>query len=295
VPFSSTPATGDLTFGAGQTTAQIFELALTRFNAVLAMNHPSIQDTVARIGKARALLNLGRYNEAAAAVAGVRTNFVYNVDFSSTTSLPGNGVYYQINSEKRSSSASQEGVNGLEFFNRSVTGNNVPATLDPRVPVNRTGNGLSTTVPHFSQQKYPTRGTAIPLATGLEARLIEAEAQMKAGNFAGTLTILNALRATPPPLGFTLSSTLAPLTDPGTVAGQQQMLFRERAFWLYLTAHRLGDLRRMIRQYNFTQAQVFPIGTPIFGGVYGTDVNLPIPQPEKNNPEFGGTCIDRNA
>jgi hypothetical protein len=289
VPFSQTPATGDINFGPGQTTTQIFELALARFNSVLGMAGAGAEQlNVARVGKARALLNLGRYAEAAAAVAAVPTGFVFNINYSATTSLPGNGVYYHINSEKRSSSASQEGTNGLQFFNRSVTTGS--ATLDPRVPVNRTGTGLSTTVPHFSQQKYPTRGAPIALATGVEARLIEAEAQLKANNFAGpggTLAILNSLRTT---------ASLPALVDPGVGGGaREQMLFRERAFWMYLTAHRLGDLRRLIRQYGYTQAQVFPVGTPIFGGAYGSDVNLPIPQPEKNNPEFGGTCIDRNA
>ena len=51
----------------------------------------------------------------------------------------------------------------------------------------------------------------------------------------------------------------------------------------------------MIRQYGFAASDVFPTGTPIFGGVYGTDVNFPIPFQERNNPEFAGECIDRNA
>jgi hypothetical protein len=40
---------------------------------------------------------------------------------------------------------------------------------------------------------------------------------------------------------------------------------------------------------------VFPSGTYTGrgGGVYGTDVNFPIPVEEDNNPNFHG-CIDRN-
>lgn len=295
VPFSESPFSGVVTFGQANTTQQIFELAIQRFDAVLAMpGAGATQLNVARVGKARALLNLGRFAEAATVAAAVPTSFVFNLSFTVPTSAPGNGVWYNINSEKRSSSASLEGTNGLQFFDRTVPGTSTApgnATIDPRVPVLHDGNGLSTTVPHFAQQKYPNRGTPLALATGIEARLIEAEAAMQAGNFAGangTLAILNSLRA-----GF--STPLPALADPGTATARQDLLFRERAFWMYLTAHRLGDLRRLIRQYGRTQAQVFPVGVTIFGSQYGTDVNLPIPQSEQNNPDFSGQCLDRNA
>jgi hypothetical protein len=49
----------------------------------------------------------------------------------------------------------------------------------------------------------------------------------------------------------------------------------------------------MVR-YSFQQNQVFPTGQTIFGAAYGTDVNLPIPFAEANNPSYTGQCIDRN-
>jgi hypothetical protein len=72
------------------------------------------------------------------------------------------------------------------------------------------------------------------------------------------------------------------------------LLFRERAFWLWGTAHRLGDLRRLIRQYSRAQNTVFPTGEYHKGGEYGTDVNFPVSSDERNNPKFTG-CIDRDA
>jgi hypothetical protein len=59
---------------------------------------------------------------------------------------------------------------------------------------------------------------------------------------------------------------------------------------------RLGDMRRLIRQYGRAQDQVFPIGKfhKPGGASYGTDVNLPVTDNEKTNPNFTG-CIDRNA
>jgi hypothetical protein len=73
------------------------------------------------------------------------------------------------------------------------------------------------------------------------------------------------------------------------------MLFKERAYWLWLTGHRLGDMRRLIRQYGRTAATVFPVGTLALrpSDTYGTDVNFIVPFPERNNPQFTG-CLNRN-
>jgi hypothetical protein len=75
-------------------------------------------------------------------------------------------------------------------------------------------------------------------------------------------------------------------------------LFSERAFWLFATGHRLGDMRRLIRQYGRDPETVFPTGDWFKGGLtYGTDVNLPLPRREQNNPNVpngGDGCLDRN-
>jgi len=79
------------------------------------------------------------------------------------------------------------------------------------------------------------------------------------------------------------------------------VLFRERAFWLYATGHRLGDMRRLIRQYGRDPETVFPTGDYYKGGLtYGEDVNLPLPRREANNPNVGNNpnpdgCLDRSA
>lgn len=76
--------------------------------------------------------------------------------------------------------------------------------------------------------------------------------------------------------------------------------------WLWLTAHRLGDLRRLVRQYDRPVDQVFPTGAHGWytaagdfvpgseGGSFGSDVNLPFHLDEGNNPEAAG-CINRDA
>jgi hypothetical protein len=143
--------------------------------------------------------------------------------------------------------------------------------------------------PFLVQLIWPTAESPLALVTGIEARMLEAEAQLKAGNDAGALATLNAARAT--------VTGLVPLTDAGSAAARVDQLFRERAFWMFGTGHRVGDLRRLVRQYGRQAGSVFPTGEWHKGGDYGGDVTIPVPQAEENNPNVpaGQTCLDRNA
>lgn len=48
-----------------------------------------------------------------------------------------------------------------------------------------------------------------------------------------------------------------------------------------MTGHRLGDTRRLIRQYQRAAETIFPTREWFRGGVtYGTGVNLPLPRRE---------------
>ena len=145
--------------------------------------------------------------------------------------------------------------------------------------------GLDNTTPQFTLLKYAEASAPVVVADGIEARLIEAEALLQTSDFGGMTSILNVLRA---------SQGLDPLGTPGTQDEAVDILFSERAFWMFATGHRLGDMRRLIRQYGRSAEEVFPGGVYLKGGSYGPDVNLPMPQEEGNNPNYAG-CIDRNA
>jgi hypothetical protein len=80
------------------------------------------------------------------------------------------------------------------------------------------------------------------------------------------MDILNDLRS---------SVALPDLVLPATAAEQVDLLYRERAFWLYLTGRRLGDLRRLIRNYGRSAETVFPTGAYRFGGTYGRATAIP--------------------
>lgn len=285
VPYSTAPlAGGDLTFGLQTTTAETFQLAVDRFTSARAATAGDMdQEYLARIGEARVLMNTGSYAAAAALVATVPTTWEYLVRSKSGSDFGQRNAIYELNqSQRRWSVSDGEGGNGILW--RTNT--------DVRVPWADNGNvGFDEFTPLYEQLKYPSWEDDTPLASGIEARLIEAEDALNMGNPAdGTwLTILNTLRS---------DVGLAALTDPGTAATRVDMFFEERARWLFATAHRLGDLRRLIRQYGRAADTVFPTGTFHKGGVYGPDVNFPISDQERENPNVpqeGQICIDRSA
>ncbi|HEX3865952.1 MAG TPA: hypothetical protein VHV78_04335, partial [Gemmatimonadaceae bacterium] len=131
-------------------------------------------------------------------------------------------------------------------------------------------------------------------ASGIDARLYEAEARLNASDIPGMMTILNALRASKQTIGTVAIPALTPLATPPDQASATALLFREKAFWTFGRGQRLPDLRRLIRQYKLTQDHVFPSGPYFKGGSYGTDVNFPVPNSEQVNPLFTA-CLDRNA
>jgi len=187
--------------------------------------------------------------------------------------------------------------------------NGVPSTIknalpfasanDPRVPVqgatnNAARKGFDGSTPWVGQLLYG-QTDPFPVLTGIDARLIEAEAKLAAGDYAGMFTILNALRTSAQTIGAkTIAAMPALVGVPTTKDAALAIYFREKAFWQFGRGFRLGDLRRLIRQYGKTQDQVFPVGAWFKGGNYGTDVNIPTNDVELTNPNFKG-CIDRNA
>ncbi len=287
VPFSET--IDSILYGDPLTTTQMFEQAVAHFDA--AIGHPAASTDIqylARIGKGRALLSLDRATEAAAAVENVvPDDWVWYNYHSNTEGRTRNGIYHLNPEAGRWSVAEGEGGNGLAFRSSG----------DPRVPWSDIGVGFDSETPLYQFDVYQAREDRFPLATGVEARLIEAEAALQGGG--NWLTILNDLRASFATLGPLLypdnppSGSLAALTDPGSATAREDLLFAERAYWLYSTAHRLGDLRRLVRQYGRGAESVFPTGAYMKGGSYGADVNFPVPQPEENNPNFA-QCLDRN-
>lgn len=76
VPFSEEDG-ATTTFGDPQTTQQVLQRAVASFDTALATVDSNRVRFAAQIGRARALLDLGQYAQAAAAVTGVPTTYRY--------------------------------------------------------------------------------------------------------------------------------------------------------------------------------------------------------------------------
>ena len=253
-------------YGPPTTTDQAFEGALADFELAITYGVDSSRVlNLARIEKGRTLLGLGRFAEAKDAVSSVPTDYLWNA-FYTTSSF---GLWNPVSAfspfaELLRSIGKQEGANGLDFSGAG----------DPRLVATPAGTAADGVTELYTPGKYPDGNAAIVLASGIEARLIEAEAALQAGDPAW-LSILNALRATQG------SPALPAITDPGTSAARTDVLFRERAFWLFGTGHRLADLRRLISRYGRPTETVFPTGSYRLGGIYGTATSIPFPGVEE--------------
>ena len=265
---------GDPVYGTPLSTDQLFAKAVADFDSALVYSADSVRlMNLARIGRGRALLEAGKFTDAAAAVTSVPTGYTYTLQYSAAQP---NGVYSIINVSRWLTVSDHEGQNGLDF--RSAN--------DPRVRTTFVGKGVDGFTDVYGDASYSALTSPIVLASGVEARLIEAEGALRAGDASTALQILNALRATLP--------GLAPLTLQGSDAGRVDQLFRERAFWLFATGHRLGDLQRLVGQYARPQGTVFPVGPYKNGQTYGGDTDFPPDVTQLNNPAYTG-CSSRGA
>ena len=186
-------------FGGPMSSDSMSRRAVADFDSALVQAADSARIlNWARIGKGRALLNLGRYADAAAAVNAVPTSFVWNAELSTAAGSATNDVW-NVNSTGGITVSNNEGGNGLDYVEAN----------DPRVPTQFLMTGTDGITPVYLFTKYTSLNSPIPMATGIEARLIEAEAQLQANpGGAGWLSTLNSLRAT------MVTPALPPLTDP---------------------------------------------------------------------------------
>src|SRR5690606_25635640 len=126
-----------------------------------------------------------------------------------------NDMYFQLNQRV-------EGTVGDAFQN----------TGDPRVPVLNTGlKGADNVTARWDQKKYPDQFTPMPMGTWQEARLIEAEAAIRAGQTPAGVGLLNEVRA---------AAELPALNTAMPNADALTALRSERKLELFLTGRRFS-------------------------------------------------------
>ena len=263
-------------------------LALNRFNQAIAIavagrgSSPLAADSIAnfaRVGAARASLNLGRRTEAITFASAVDTSFNFQADYvaSANTNLQ-NSLWTRVNGQNK-----QLGVHPLmqnlkdprvRYVTKAVLGHNQLTLLNtPYSP--RTFSTFT-----YVDSTTIAQNSKIEIASGLEARYILAEASLGGGaggwSTSQITDFVNARRA------YGKESPYDPATD--LFAAVRDEKRRD----LYLGARRLGDLRR----YKAQQVgDFFPSGQHPNKewGLYGSATCYIITQDEMSvNPNVAG-------
>jgi hypothetical protein len=304
IPFGDLNADGSPNYGVPISTGAMDTIALRKFDSASALAAGDTNNTeilaLSQVGRARVLLDLGLFAAAGAtADSALLTDGTLNYQLENSLNSPRqyNGVWQYVQGNNAWGVVNLKGGNGLNFI----------SAQDPRilwVDSHQNGSlGVSQNPDDtvYFDLKYPTKGTSATLASAVEATLISAEVDLHAGNIPSWAGKLNALRAqsgltqtfldtvatSPSVVVDTIRGPLPPLSADSTTLASDSMRvevhFREREFWLWLTGTRLGDLRRLLRQYNGGQWGThndFPQNEP------GNDIRFPAPIGETNNPHF---------
>jgi hypothetical protein len=231
---------GVIGLGGSLTPAQLFDSAEVRFTraitAATAAGDASVLN-LAYVGRARARINKGQKPGAADDAARVPVGFVYNATADATIGRRNNRIFQQVN---------QSNATTVAPAYRTLN--------DPRVSV----TDLNRTAPDqvnrlWNQNKYASLTATYPIASGVEAQLILAEAR---GGTEG-VAILNTLRAR--------SGVALPALTGAETANFDGAVAEERRRELFLQGNRWFDVKR----FNLPQV---PAANTLYskGGVYGT-------------------------
>lgn len=231
------------------TPAATLALAEARFtraiDAATAASNTNLL-TAARIGRARARLDLKNYAGAAADARLVTSNsYAFNATYSTQPV------------RRYNTTVAAGTINAHESIAPEYRGLTVGGVADSRVPVIKDptrANGQDGLTPLWIQKKYTALDSPLPVATWDEAQLIIAEAEP-----ASAVSALNNIRS---------KYGLPAYTGVGSLADIQE----ERRRTLFLTGHRIGDMLRW--------GMPFATGRNQKGVPYGDLTCLPLPSSE---------------
>jgi hypothetical protein len=238
----------------------LFTLAERRFDKALeaaaASSNAEIQH-LSRVGRARALLNQGKLDQAGADAALVPEGFHMDATYSDVSTRRRNRLFTAL--YRTPVVTVDSAYHGLTFG----------GVADPRVGVVDAGTSATDSDVHlFQPAKYDEVNSPIRIAGWEEAQLILAEAKLAAGDAPGAVAIINTLH----------DRVGLPHYAGGTPEEVRAQIIEERRRELFLEGHRLGDLIR----YDLPLTPA--VGTPFHrGGTYGSQLCFPLPDIERNN------------
>ena len=246
--------------------AEIMERAVSRFSrAIEAASSAGDQEilNMARVGRARVLLNLGDKAGAAADARLVPEGFVKHATYDESPDRRANQVAFT------NAAGGWSGVTIGEFY-RDLSFGGVP---DPRPQVTNSGKlGQDQMTPWWVQSKFNNRADPIAIAKWEEAQLIVAEAEVQAGNLQAAVDIINMLHE---------RVDLPPFHGVGAAEVMDQIIY-ERRVELFLESQHLSDVNRYDLPLKPAPGEPYP-----GGGIYGNARCFPLPDGERlNNPNI---------
>lgn len=294
IPLSTIDLGNDYTYTKGYSSSEIYGMASSIFDTAISLAGDSLPlQLLAKVGAARTMMNRGKYSEASVYLEGLTPSGDYVIHPHSNSRIL-----------SLSSVPFKEGGNGLDF-----------RSSDPRIAyafheISRSSGDSTFRATKYLLSPASLQARSIAVASITEAKLMEAEISLSAG-LNNWIDILNSIRTdgsfrvthegdTVWNRGTGGVENLPPLSRPTNHTGSVDLIFRERAFWLYLTGHRQGDMRRLIRQYEIDSELVYPTGFYGTNGAslaarYGDKVVFPVPQAEVDaNPLYSG-CFSEEA
>lgn len=249
----------------------------------------------ARVGEARAQLFLANYSAAAAAAAAVDADLEFMSEYSSNTPAQYNEVYAFTYADTETlrwtvgdGSAASRQNEAWPFFDEWAS----LGLIEPD-PNQTTFQSFDSSVPEKIQMIYPSpgplgnpqspptaagQGSPMFFATGFEADIIEAEALYRSGDLDGAAALINSRLTTGDnPHG----KSFQPVAFTGAFAADIAEIGRAYAAGTWLTGHRLGFVRRILRND----------GVDLFPEKPGSDTAFPMMKQEvDNNDNVSAAC-----
>ncbi len=220
--------------GGGNETAQpnseAFQRALNLLQSAVTQATSAGDDDLlmaARGGRAQAYVGLGDWTNAVAEAAQVPTDFVYEAIYSDNSGRENNEMWEETH-QREEMSAFDTYIASFDPPDPRAPYTNCPQTMTCNV------SGADGITPYWRQEKYPDRGSNIPVVKGTEMRLIEAEAALRNNDMVGGMNKMNEVRDF-----FELADLTATTMDEAWVH-----LDHERHLTLWLEGRRMHDLRR---------------------------------------------------
>jgi starch-binding outer membrane protein, SusD/RagB family len=208
--------------------------------ATAAKAEPQRQQAL--LGRARARLMQGKFADARTDAAQIPRGFSFRALYSEASGRENNDIATNAVATIRKEASVHPNYYKNALYQK-----------DPRTPFLDKGPttvGADAIRQFVEQRKYTSRSAAANIATWQQARLIEAEAELKLNNITRAVTLINEVRT---------AATLPAYTGPSTADDVFKQLLYERSAEMWLEGQRFADLRRTNDPFLANRVKCYPL------------------------------------